>query len=121
MKLYGRTTSPFCMRSFQNLYHHSTWDRVGGERNSLTAKLYGTDKDWYINKSREVEIWSEKSCIYNTIIYPRTERIYQRQYGFDGFFEKKVIIVFDFQHPIENCPFSVQGLPVKLRTRLSIL
>ena len=28
-----------------------------------------------------------------------------------GFFEKKVIIVFDFQHPKEKYPFSVDGLP----------
>ena len=28
-----------------------------------------------------------------------------------GFFEKKIIIVFDFQHPKEKYPFSVDGLP----------
>ena len=28
-----------------------------------------------------------------------------------GFFDKKVIIVFDFQHPTENYLFSVNGLP----------
>jgi len=28
-----------------------------------------------------------------------------------GFFEKKVILVFDFQHPVENHLFSVPGLP----------
>ena len=28
-----------------------------------------------------------------------------------GFFDKKVIIVFDFQHPVENYLFSVDGLP----------
>jgi hypothetical protein len=28
-----------------------------------------------------------------------------------GFFDKKVIIVFDFQHPTENYLFSVDGLP----------
>jgi len=28
-----------------------------------------------------------------------------------GFNEKKVIIVFDFQHPVENYLFSVDGLP----------
>ena len=28
-----------------------------------------------------------------------------------GFFEKKVIIVFDFQHPVEKFLFSVPGLP----------
>ena len=28
-----------------------------------------------------------------------------------GFFDKKVIIVFDFQHPVENYLFSVDDLP----------
>ena len=28
-----------------------------------------------------------------------------------GFNEKKVIIVFDFQHPVENYLYSVEGLP----------
>ncbi len=28
-----------------------------------------------------------------------------------GFFDKKVIIVFDFQHPTENLLFGVEGLP----------
>ncbi len=28
-----------------------------------------------------------------------------------GFFQKKVIIVFDFQHPVERHVFSVDGLP----------
>ena len=34
-------------------------------------------------------------------------------FGMDlmGFFEKKVIIVFDFQHPTENFLFGVEGLP----------
>ena len=32
-------------------------------------------------------------------------------YGSYGFFDKKVIIVFDFQHPVENYLFSVDGLP----------
>ena len=98
--------------SFPELYHHSTWAEWEGKGNSLTAKVYGTDKNWYINKAREVEIWNEKSCIYNNIIYPRTgENV--PCFGMDlmGFFEKKVIIVFDFQHPIEHCSFSVQGLP----------
>ena len=98
---------------FPELYHHSTWAEWEGKGTSLTAKLYGTDKDWYINKSREVEIWSEKSCIYNTIIYPRTGENLPC-FGMDlmGFFEKKIIIVFDFQHPVENYSFSVEGLPV---------
>ena len=63
-------------------------------------------------KAREVEIWDDRSCIYNNIIYPKTGSNLPC-FGMDlmGFFEKKVIIVFDFQHPTENYLFSVDGLP----------
>lgn len=94
--------------TFPELYHHSTW----AEWDGLTAKLYGTPKEKYINKSREVEIWDDKSCIYNNIIYPRTGRDVPC-FGMDlmGFFDKKVIIVFDFQHPVEHHLFSHPDLP----------
>ena len=66
----------------------------------------------YIIKSREVEISSDKSCIYNNIIYPKTGSNLPC-FGMDlmGFFDKKVIVVFDFQHPKENYPYKVDGLP----------
>ena len=66
----------------------------------------------YIIKSREVEISSDKSCIYNNIIYPKTGSNLPC-FGMDlmGFFDKKVIIVFDFQHPKEKYPYKVDGLP----------
>ena len=75
----------------------------------LSAKVFKND---YIIKSREVEIWNDKSCIYNNIIYPKTGSNLPC-FGMDlmGFFDKKVIIVFDFQHPVENYLFSVDGLP----------
>ena len=75
----------------------------------LSAKVYKHD---YIIKSRVVEIWNEKSSIYNNIIYPKTGSNLPC-FGMDlmGFFEKKVIIVFDFQHPVEGHVFSVDGLP----------
>jgi hypothetical protein len=98
--------------TFPDLYHHSTWAEWEGKGTSLLAKVYGTAKDRYIHKSREVEIWDEKSCIYNNIIYPRTgENV--PCFGMDlmGFFDKKVIIVFDFQHPVENYLFSHPDLP----------
>ena len=98
--------------TFPELYHFSTWAEWEENGTSLTAKLYGTAKEKYINKSREVEIWDEKSCIYNNIIYPRTgENV--PCFGMDlmGFFDKKVIIVFDFQHPVENYLFSHPDLP----------
>tara|TARA_R100000008_G_C3578035_1_gene166520 strand:- start:290 stop:907 length:618 start_codon:yes stop_codon:yes gene_type:complete len=66
----------------------------------------------YIIKSREVEIYNDKSCIYNNIIYPKTGSNLPC-FGMDlmGFFDKKVIVVFDFQHPKENYPYKVDGLP----------
>ena len=75
----------------------------------LSAKFF---KHEYIIKSRVVEIWNEKSSIYNNIIYPKTGSNLPC-FGMDlmGFFDKKVIIVFDFQHPVENYLFSVEGLP----------
>ena len=75
----------------------------------LSAKIYKHD---YIIKSRVVEIWNEKSSIYNNIIYPKTGSNLPC-FGMDlmGFNENRVIIVFDFQHPIENYLFSVEGLP----------
>ena len=84
----------------------ATWESKG---TFLTAKTYTNQ---YIIKSREVEIWNEKSCIYNNIIYPKTGSNLPC-FGMDlmGFSDKKVIIVFDFQHPVENYLFSVKGLP----------
>ena len=75
----------------------------------LSAKVF---KNNYTIKSRVVEIWNEKSSIYNNIIYPKTGSNLPC-FGMDlmGFFDKKVIIVFDFQHPVENYLFSVEGLP----------
>ena len=75
----------------------------------LSAKVFKHDS---IIKSRVVEIWNEKSSIYNNIIYPKTGSNLPC-FGMDlmGFFDKKVIIVFDFQHPVENYLFSVDGLP----------
>ena len=82
------------------------WERKG---TWLTAKTYTTP---YIIKSREVEIFNEKSCIYNNIIYPKTGSNLPC-FGMDlmGFNENRVIIVFDFQHPVEKFLFSVEGLP----------
>ena len=91
-----------------------------GKRNtSLTAKIY---RNKYFIKAREVEIYNEKSCIYNNIIYPKTGGDLCTDcgwgsnlpcFGMDlmGFGENKVIIVFDFQHPTEKFKFEVPGLP----------
>ena len=87
----------------------SVWAEWESKRTFLTAKTYTTP---LIIKSREVEIWSDKSCIYNNIIYPKTGSNLPC-FGMDlmAFNEKRVIIVFDFQHPVEKYLFSVEGLP----------
>ena len=87
----------------------SVWAQWQGKGTSLLARTYTNQ---YFIKAREVEIWNDKSCIYNNIIYPKTGSNLPC-FGMDlmGFFEKKVIIVFDFQHPTENFLFGVEGLP----------
>ena len=94
---------------FPDLEYGDTWARWEGKGTSLIAKTYTNPN---IIKAREVDIWSDKSCIYNNIIYPKTGSNLPC-FGMDlmGFFEKKVIIVFDFQHPKEKYSFSVDGLP----------
>ena len=54
-------------------------------------------------KAREAHITDSKCDIYNTILYPKTGSNLPC-FGMDlmKFSEKKVIIVFDFQHPREN-------------------
>ena len=85
------------------------WGYWKSQDTTLVAELYNHR---YFIKAREVEIYSEKSCIYNNIIYPKTGSNLPC-FGMDlmGFFDKKVIIVFDFQHPTENHLFGVEGLP----------
>ena len=86
-----------------------TWANWESKGTNLIAKTYETD---YVIKAREVEIWSDKTCIYNNIIYPMTGSNLPC-FGMDlmGFNENRIIIVFDFQHPKEKYPFSVEGLP----------
>ncbi len=85
------------------------WANWEGKGTHLLAKTYTNQ---YLIKSREVEIWSDKSCIYNNILYPKTGSNLPC-FGMDlmAFSEKKVIVVFDFQHPTENLLFGVEGLP----------
>ncbi len=63
-------------------------------------------------KAREAHIKDKRSDIYNNILYPKTGADLPC-FGMDlmKFSEKKVIIVFDFQHPREKYLFSVDGLP----------
>ncbi len=71
--------------------------------NKIFSNLYGGE---YFIKSRETVINTGSSSIYNNIIYPKTGKNLP-SFGVDlmAFMEKKVIIVFDFQHPTENYDF----------------
>ena len=92
----------------------NVWAHWEGKGTTLLAKTYTNE---YLIKSREVEIWSDTSSIYNNILYPKTSANVPTGllpcFGMDlmAFNEKRVIIVFDFQHPTENFLFSVEGLP----------
>ena len=69
----------------------------------LDSTLYSGE---YITKSRVTYVNHGISSIYNNIIYPKTGSNLPC-FGMDlmAFFEKKVIITFDFQHPREHYDF----------------
>ena len=83
------------------------WDGKGSTH--LTADIFTAP---HFIKSRRVDIYNKKCDIYNNVIYPKTGSNLPC-FGMDlmGFHEKKVIIVFDFQHPVEKFLFSLPTLP----------
>ena len=96
--------------TFPDFQRQPIWADWTGKRGTrLTAQVYTHE---HFIKSREVDIWDEKSCIYNNILYPKTGSNLPC-FGMDlmGFSENKVIIVFDFQHPVENYVYEVESLP----------
>ena len=100
---------------FPEFKFDSRWCEWKGKGDlTLTADIFTAP---HFIKSRRVDIYNEKSDIYNNVIYPKTGANVPCGllpcFGMDlmGFFEKKVIIVFDFQHPIEKFLFSVDWLP----------
>ena len=74
--------------------------KFGKENIVLRSAKYSGE---YILKSRETSIIGGETDIYNNIVYPKTGQNLPCL-GMDlmCFFEKKVIIVFDFQHPTPN-------------------
>ena len=87
---------------------HAEWTNDKGV--NLTADLYRGE---HIIKSRQIEIWDNKSCsIHNNIIYPKTGSNLPC-FGMDlmGMSDKRVVIVFDFQHPVEKYLFYTPDLP----------
>jgi len=83
------------------------WEGKGTHLNAITHSHP------HFLKSRQVDISDGKNVdIFNCIAYPKTGSNLPC-FGMDlmAFNEKKVIVVFDFQHPKENYPYSVEGLP----------
>ncbi len=89
----------------------SVWAEWEGKGTYLNAITHSHP---HFIKSRQVDIKNDKNVdIFNCIAYPKTGSNLPC-FGMDlmAFNEKKVIVVFDFQHPKENYPYSVEGLPV---------
>ena len=83
------------------------WEGKGTHLNAITHSHP------HFLKSRQVDITDGKNVdIFNCIAYPKTGSNLPC-FGMDlmKFSPKKIIIVFDFQHPTENYLFSVDGLP----------
>ena len=86
----------------------ASWEGKGTYLNAITHSHP------HFLKSRQVEITDGKSVdIFNCIAYPKTGSNLPC-FGMDlmAFNEKRVIVVFDFQHPKEKYPYRVEGLPV---------
>ena len=85
----------------------ASWEGKGTHLNAITHSHP------YFIKSRQVDISDGKDAdIFNCIAYPKTGSNLPC-FGMDlmKFSPKKIIIVFDFQHPVENYLFEVKGLP----------
>ena len=83
------------------------WEGKGTHLNAITHSHP------HFLKSRQVDISDGKNVdIFNCIAYPKTGSNLPC-FGLDlmKFSPKKIIIVFDFQHPTTNYLFSVDGLP----------
>ena len=95
--------------TFPQLKITEEWARWEGKDAELIANIR-TGKHFL--KAREAHITDPNADIYNTILYPKTGADLPC-FGMDlmKFTDKKVIIVFDFQHPREKYLFSVDGLP----------
>ena len=94
----------------ENLW--ASWQAKGTSLNAIDHSHQ------YLLKSRQVDISDGKNVdIFNCIAYPKTNANVPTGllpcFGMDlmKFSPKKIIIVFDFQHPTENFLFGVDELP----------
>jgi len=95
--------------TFPDLKVGEQWAEWEGKDAHLIANLrYGKN----FIKAREAHITDPRSDIYNTILYPKTGADLPC-FGMDlmGMSDKRVVLVFDFQHPVENYLFSTDKLP----------
>ena len=96
--------------TFPDFQRQPIWaDWTGKKGTRLTAQVYTHE---HFIKAREVDIWDDTTSVYNNILYPKTGSNLPC-FGMDlmGFNENRVIIVFDFQHPVENYLYEVESLP----------
>ena len=91
--------------TFPDFQRQPIWaDWTGKKGTRLTAQVYTHD---HFIKAREVDIWDDTTSVYNNILYPKTGSNLPC-FGMDlmGFNENRVIIVFDFQHPVETVSYT---------------
>jgi len=95
--------------TFPQLEVTEEWARWENKGANLIANVRTGE---HFIKAREALITDPNADIYNTILYPKTGANLPC-FGMDlmKFTDKKVIIVFDFQHPVENYLYSVDSLP----------
>ena len=96
--------------TFPDFQRQPIWaDWTGKKGTRLKAQVYTHE---HFIKAREVDIWDDTTSVYNNILYPKTGSNLPC-FGMDlmGFNENRVIIVFDFQHPVENYLYEVDSLP----------
>jgi len=95
--------------TFPQLEVTEEWARWENKGANLIANVRTGE---HFLKAREALITDPNADIYNTILYPKTGANLPC-FGMDlmKFTDKKVIIVFDFQHPVENYLYSVDSLP----------
>lgn len=110
---YSKLWNNYIEQVFSNLnLNFISEEKHVKNESTIISKLYSGKN--YV-KSRETLIYSNGVSIYNNIIYPKTGKNLPC-FGMDlmAFMEKKVIIVFDFQHPKENYDFDHDIVSKKL-------
>lgn len=104
MKDLWKNYKKVLFETFPELKLDKVWNHWEGKM-TMDGNIY---RGGYFLRTREALVRNDKTDIYNHVLYPLTGKN-TPCFGIDlmGFFENKVIIVFDFQHPVENYMFSV--------------